>query len=69
MTVTTRDATIAADRVQSIWALLDGLSGQEVADVLILALVEHIELAAPEHRQTLARGACEAILANFETEQ
>jgi hypothetical protein len=46
---------------------LDGCSGQEIADALLLAMVEHIEQVPKQHHAELARGISDALLANFKT--
>lgn len=51
--------------VEKIEEALEGSSDLEIVDALILALVEHIEEAAPEHRLEVARGVAWAITANF----
>jgi hypothetical protein len=47
--------------VDKVHAALDGVGGLEKADALMLALVEHIEQAAPEHRMELARGIIDVL--------
>ena len=62
---------IASDRkrVDAVHAALDGATGQEKADALLLAMVEHIETINDEHHMTLARGIADALLANFSKKQ
>ncbi len=50
--------------IERVHAALDGCSGQEKADALMLALVEHIEAVHVEHRMELARGITDAIISN-----
>ncbi len=55
--------------VEKIMAVLDGCSGQEIADALLLAIVEHIEACPSEHHRELAAGMAGALLANFNIER
>lgn len=70
MPVVHRIAGKSTERAEEILALLgaDELSGQEIADALILAMVLHIERSASDHFQhAVACGVADAIRANFET--
>ena len=65
--VVTRVSAPARHNVEKIMSSLDGCSGQEIADALLLAMVEHIEQVPKQHHAELARGISDALLANFKT--
>lgn len=65
MAVVTKIATAAHQDAAVIMAVLDGRSGQEIADALLLAMVLHIEQLPTDHHHELASGVAMALLANF----
>jgi hypothetical protein len=61
-----RQAEDAEVLAAQIAAVLDGVAGQEIADALLLAMVQHIEATIPEeHRAEIAAGMAGALMANF----
>lgn len=65
MAVVTRIAGKADAMARALLASLDGLTGQETADALLLAMIMHIETIDDEHHEPLARGVADALVANF----
>lgn len=67
--VVTRIVASDRKRVDAVHQALEGTTGQEKADALLLAMVEHIEGVKDEHHMTLARGIADALIANFSKNQ
>ena len=61
-----RDATEANRHAEMIFDVLTGTADQEIADALLMALVQHIEgTIPPEHRAEIAAGMAGALMDNF----
>lgn len=67
--VVSRSVTNDRARVDAVHRVLDGATGQEKADALLLAMVEHIETIEDKHHMTLARGIADALISNFSKKQ